>query len=567
MPTTSTPSTLAVLPFTCAEAFGTAPAQASRREDATWPTMSFREMATIVDELSRGLMTLGLAPGDRVAVLAETRADWMHVAYAIAAAGGVVVPIYATNSAEECHWVLADSGARIVVCEDAHQVAKVRQVSDDLDEPVDLVTIEPAPDVTDLVALRARSAGVDVTAREERSRAIDPEDLAVIIYTSGTTGRPKGCMLTHTNLMACARQTVDLGIVTAEDTTYLFLPLAHVYAQTQNITAHALGSCTYYASEGPAQVLRDLAEVQPSCFPSVPRIYEKIHAAFAGAPRTEEVLSRARAALGGRIRLAITGAAPIAGDILEFFHAAGVPVYEGYGLSESTAHGTLNLPDATRFGTIGQPLPFGTVRVAEDGELEMHGPHVFAGYWRNPEATRASFTDDGWLRTGDIGDIDADGYVRITGRSKDIIITAGGKNIAPAVFENELRQSPFVSHAVMHGDRRPYPVALITLDPDHVIPWARERGLPTDLETLRDDPQLRGRIQEEVDAANTHLARVEQVKRFAVLPADFSPETGELTVTLKLRRSVVEDRHAAVLDALYAESSTAGSPAMEATDS
>ncbi len=550
---TTTPTTVADLPFAGAATHGSAPAQASRREDGSWPTTSYAEMATAVDELARGLIALDVQPGDRVALLADTRAEWAQVAYAVAAAGGVLVPIYATNSPQECHWVLQDSGARAVVCEDAGQVAKIREVTADLDALEHVLSIEPAEGVEDLAALRERGAGITEEARSARTAEVAPNDLAVIIYTSGTTGRPKGCMLTHDNLMSCARQTAELDIVTSEDSTYLFLPLAHVYAQTQNFTAHALGGCTYYASEGPAQVMRDLAEVRPTCFPSVPRIYEKVYAAFAGAPRTEEVLARAKGALGGRIRVAISGAAPIAGEILEFFHAAGVPVYEGYGLSESTAFGTVNLPDATRIGTIGRPMPFGEVRIAEDGEIQMRGPHIFAGYWHNDEATAQTFTEDGWLRTGDLGEIDADGYVRITGRTKDIIITAGGKNIAPAAFENELRQSPFVSHVVMHGDRRPYPVALITLDPDHVVPWAREQGLPEDLDALREDPTLRARLQEEVDAANSHLARVEQVKRFAVLPRDFSPETGELTVTLKLRRSVVEDRYRQVLDDLYAQ--------------
>lgn len=549
-----TPSTLAVLPFACAEVFGSAPAQASRAEDGSWPAVSYTDMAVIVDELARGLLAQGLTPGERVAVLADTRAEWMQVAYAIVAAGGVIVPIYATNSAEECHWVLQDSGASAVICEDASQVEKVRQISSELPD-LHILTIEAEPGETDLTALRALGRQVQTNQREAVTAAVAPTDLAVIIYTSGTTGRPKGCMLTHDNLMSCARQTADLGLMTADDTTYLFLPLAHVYAQTQNVTTHALGGCVSYASAGPANVMADLAEVHPTCFPSVPRIYEKVFTAFAEAPRTEATFARARAAFGGRIRIAITGAAPIAGEILEFFHAAGVPVYEGYGLSETTAFGTVNLPDATRFGSIGRPMPFGSVRVDDDGEIQMHGPHIFAGYWRNPEATAASFTDDGWLRTGDLGAIDDDDYVHITGRSKDIIITSGGKNIAPGAFENELRQSPFVSHVVMHGDRRPYPTALITLDVDHVLPWARERGLPTDTQSLAKDPQLRAAVQAAVDSSNARLARVEQVKKFAVLDHDFSPEGGELTVTLKLRRAVVEDKYAAVLDDLYADES------------
>lgn len=546
--------TLAALPYRAAELFEDRPAQ-RYKSNGTWEDLSHRGLATIVDEVARGLVALGVRPGDRVAVLAETRAEWAQAAYGIAAAGAVVVPIYATNSAEECDWVLRDSGAVAVVCEDAEQVSKVDLVRPDLPDLVHVLTIEQVDGHVDLGALRAKGRDQNPSTREARAGEVDRDDPAVIIYTSGTTGRPKGCVLTHGNLLSCAQQAIDFDVIFPDDVVYLFLPLAHVFAQTTNIMATAIGCVTAYVSAGPAGIMADLAEVRPTYFPSVPRIFEKVHAAFAGAPRGDELNARVRAVFGGQVRIAISGAAPIAAEVLEFFHDAGVPIYEGYGLSESTSYGTLNTPDALRIGTIGPAMPFGEVRIADDGEILLRGPHIFAGYWNDPEATSATMTEDGWLRTGDLGEVDEDGFVRITGRKKEIIITAGGKNITPSEIENELRQSPLVSYAVMHGDRRPYPVALLTLDAEYVVPWARAQGIDAEPHQLADHPVVRAAVEQVVDDVNSRHAKVTQVKRFAILPADFSQESGELTPTLKMKRSVINSKYADVIDALYDRSS------------
>ncbi|CCH76361.1 AMP-dependent synthetase and ligase [Nostocoides japonicum T1-X7] len=545
------PPTVAHVPFACAERFGDRTAQRVKRE-GEWQETTHAELAEQVGALAQQLVALGVDPGDRVAVLAETRAEWALSQFAISAAGAAVVPIYPTNSPEECEWVLSDSGASVVICENAAQVAKVDAVRSSLPDLRHVLVIEPAGSHVTVAELVERGRGQDLTEVRRRVEEVSPDDPSVIIYTSGTTGKPKGCVLTHGNLMACVRQAVVMDIIHEDDDAYLFLPLAHVFAQVINIDLIALGGAVAYVSAGSASIMSDLAEIRPTGFPAVPRIFEKVHALFADAPRTEEVYAKVRAVFGGRLTFAISGAAPISADIVQFFLDAGVPVMEGYGLSESTASGTLNTPTAVRAGTIGRPVPGCEVRCAEDGEILMRGPHIFAGYWRNPEATAEVLTEDGWLRTGDLGTIDEDGFIRITGRKKEIIITAGGKNLTPSEMENELRQCPLISNAIMHGDRRPYPVALITLDPEYVVPWAAKHGLPRDIPTLADHAAIREAIQQVLDTINAKHAKVAQIKRFVILPNDFSQETGELTPTLKMRRSVINQMYADVLDALYA---------------
>jgi long-chain acyl-CoA synthetase len=366
---------------------------------------------------------------------------------------------------------------------------------------------------------------------------------------------------------------------------YLFLPLAHAFAQVVQLAVSAMGGVVAYNSGAASAILPDCAELRPTCLPSVPRIFEKVYAALAtqvpaemlatavaaglavrrleqaGDPVPEELrrgfeladtqlFSKVRAAFGGRIRVAISGAAPIAAEILEFFHAAGVPVYEGYGMSESASVGTVNTADATKIGTIGRPEPGCEFRIAEDGEILMRGPHIFAGYWNNPQASADAFVD-GWLQSGDLGAVDEDGYLTITGRKKDIIITAAGKNITPANIENDLRQSPWISHSVMYGDRRAYPVALITLDPERITPWAEEHGLPTELGALAAHPAVHGLIQSVIDQANAGYATVAQIKRFAILDHDLSVDGGQLTPTLKVKRQVIATRYADIIDNLY----------------
>ncbi|MEV0375097.1 AMP-dependent synthetase/ligase [Streptomyces sp. NPDC050636] len=579
------PETVAELAFVSAERFGDTPAQRFKR-DGRWQDLSYTELGAAARQIGLGLIGLGVRPGDRVCVLADTRPEFTQAQFGIAAAGAVVVPIYPSSSPDECAWVAGNSGATAIICENAGQLAKVEQIRDRLPDLRHTLVIDPADAATlTLGQLRRWGRTFGAAKLRRRTEAVRPDAPAIIIYTSGTTGRPKGCVLTHRNMMACCRVTEQLRVVGADDVAYLFLPLAHVFAQVIQLGMTGVGGMVAYCSGGASVIVPDCGEVAPTFLPSVPRIYEKIYAQFAeqvpadelaggvqtglavrrmeaaGQPVPDELHQRfeqadaqlfagVRALFGGRLRRAISGAAPIAPEILEFFHAAGIPVCEGYGLSESASLGTLNTLDATRIGTIGMPVPDCDVRLAEDDEILLRGPHIFTGYWNNPQAT-AEILADGWLRTGDLGAVDDDGYLTITGRKKDIIITAGGKNLTPANLENDLRQSPFISQAVMYGDRRPYPVALITLDAERIHPWAQAHGLPTDIESLATHPHVRARIQQVLDEVNSRYARVTQIKRFAILARDFSQETGELTPTLKVKRQAVYRKYAAILDALY----------------
>jgi long-chain acyl-CoA synthetase len=383
---------------------------------------------------------------------------------------------------------------------------------------------------------------------------------------------------------------LELGTLWPGEVAYLYLPLAHVFAQIVQLAAYQVGAAIAYYGGDTKQIIAELMEVHPDYLPSVPRLFEKLHTlAMAQVPpdqqddldravrlglqvraleargepvpdelaevyrhADETVFSKIRVLFGGNLREALSGGAPIEPKILEFFYAAGVPVMEGYGMTETMGAGTVNSPNAFRFGTVGRPAPGVEVRIAEDGEILMRGPQIFAGYWKNERATREVLDDDGWLHTGDLGALDDDGFLSITGRTKDIIITAGGKNITPANLENDLKHSPFISQAVMYGDRRPYPVALVTLDVEVITPWAQARGLPDDLDALAQHPDIHDLVQQALDSANSRYAQVEQIKRFAILGHDFAHETGELTPTLKVKRNVVFDRYASVFDDLYA---------------
>ncbi len=576
------PSTLAALPGFAAQRFGDRPAQRFAR-DGAWHDVSYIELDGIGREIALGLITLGVAAGDRVCVLADTRPEWLQAEVGIALAGAVTVPIYPSSSTDECEWVIGNSGAVAVVCENAAQVAKVEQVRGSLPNLRHIVTIDgDAPGVPTLAELRTEG---DQSEIERRIAAVRPDEPGLIIYTSGTTGRPKGCVLSHRALTACCRVTVALDFTSDEDVVYLFLPLAHVYAQVIVLSAAGVGAAVAYCSGGAKSIMGDLAAVSPTVLPSVPRIFEKVYAGVsslipdelreravaaglavrqlqkagqpvpaelqAGFDRAEEQLfSKVRAAFGGRIRNAISGAAPIGVDILRFFHAAGVPVNEGYGMSETAAIGTVNTPDHVRIGTVGRTVPEAEVRIADDGEILMRGPQLFSGYWNNPEATAETIID-GWLHSGDLGSIDDDGYLSITGRKKDIIITAGGKNLTPTNVENDLRSSRWISQAVMHGDRRPFPVALITLDIEEIGPWATQQGLPADLPTLSEHPSVRTLVQGILDEVNERYAKVAQIKKFRILDHDLTVEGGQLTPTLKVKRRVVDERYAEVLDQLY----------------
>ncbi len=570
------PDTVADLPGAAARRFPDRPAQRFHA-GGDWREVSFAQLHDISTGIGLGLVDLGVQPGDRVSVLSDTRPEWVQVEFGVALAGAVVVPIYPSSSPDECEWVLSDSGAVVVFCENAAQAAKVEQVRERLPALQHVVLLDALADLR----------GDDREELDRRTAAVSPDEPALIIYTSGTTGRPKGCVLTHRNLTSCCRVCDDLDVLGAEDVVYLFLPLAHVFAQVIVLGAAGTGATTAFCSDGAAAIMPDLAALSPTVVPSVPRIFEKVYASVSGMVPAETrnqavavgmavraleragrevpdglregfdqadaaLFGRVRAVFGGKVRQAITGAAPIAPEILEFFHAAGVPVNEGYGLSESTAIGTLNTLDAVRIGSIGRAVPGCEVRIAEDGEILMRGPHIFAGYWRNDQATAETLVD-GWLHTGDLGALDEDGYVTITGRKKDIIITAGGKNLSPANVENDLKMSRWISQAVMHGDRRPFPVALITLDVEELGPWASDAGLPADVPTLAAHPAVHALIQHALDDVNARYAKAAQVKRFAILDHDLSIETGELTPTLKVKRRVVEEKYAELLDSLYTE--------------
>jgi long-chain acyl-CoA synthetase len=535
------------LPFAAAQEYADRPALRARR-DGAWVDESFAELADRVREVARGFVAAGVASGDRVCVLAETSPEWTHAGLAVLAAGGVLVPIYPSSSAEECAWVIANSGARLVVCEDAGQLAKVQRVRDRLPDLAGTVVIADGG-----LSRLAATASSDVDGELAfRRSAVSPDDPAQLIYTSGTTGPPKGCVLTHGNWLTLCEINERTKYVRRGDVVYLFLPLAHVFAQITQFACLDAGATLAYFGGDLRRVVPELAEVAPTFLPSVPRIFEKLYTALgAGGVGDPAALSAAvRGIFGGRLRMALSGAAPISPAVLEFFAAAGVPVLEGYGMTETTGVGTVNLLDHHRLGTVGVAAPGTRIRIADDGEVLMSGPHVFAGYWRDPVAT-AEVLVDGWVHTGDLGALDADGFLTITGRKKDVIITAGGKNIAPANLENDLRQSRWISHAIVYGDRRPYPVALLTLDLEEIAPWARERGMPADPAALAGCAEVRGLVQTVVDDANARYARAAQIKRFAILDRDLTQDHGELTPTLKVKRAAVHANHAAVIARLY----------------
>ncbi len=575
-----------------AQKFGDRPAQRFKR-GGEWGERSYARLAERARELALGLVDLGIAPGDRVCILANTRPEWTDAELAIWMAAGVVVPIYQTNSPEECEWVAGNSGAVAVFCEDETQLEKIRAVRERLPELEHVILIDGEADgAVSLEGLRGR--GADAAELERRVAGVKPADPMLFIYTSGTTGPPKGCVLTHSNGRALLDMLVELEITTEGDVVYLYLPLAHVFAQLIEIASLYLGGTLAYFGGDSRQIVPEIQESHPDYIPSVPRIFEKIYglataqleqaspeqreqfrqaiklgvkvrdlehhgqpvpdelrAPFAQAD--EAIFKGVRALFGGKMREATTGAAPIAQEILEFFYAAGCPVLEGYGMTETMGVMTTSTRENHRFGTVGRAMPGAEVSIGEDGEILTRGPHVFRGYWQNDEATREILDEDGWLHTGDLGSLDEDGYLSITGRKKDIIITAGGKNLAPANLENDLKQSRWISQAVMYGDRRPFPVALVTLDPEEIGPWAKERGLPDDPGELAEAPEVHELIQEVLDAANAKYAQVEQIKKFQILDHDLSLESGELTPTLKVKRNVVYDRYAEIFDRLYAK--------------
>jgi long-chain acyl-CoA synthetase len=594
--TTSEPraiaSTVAALPASAAERFGEQLATRHRAGEQ-WSELTYAQAGRAIEEIALGLISLGIESGDRVCILANTRLEWTLASFGISAAGGVVVPIYPTNSPKECEWVAGNSGAKAVICEDAGQRQKIEQIRSNLSDLEYVIGIEPDAGEITLEELRERGRDGDAQQLGERQSKIDPEDPYTIVYTSGTTGPPKGVVLTHRNAMSVCEMVEQLAFVQPGERTYLYLPLAHVFALITQLASWDQGTALIFFGGDSKKILQEIVETHPTYIPSVPRIFEKLYAAAMGMqeqaseedqkrfrqaiklgvevrkrqargePVPDEmqalfdqadaqIFSRVRQLFGDEVRQAVSGAAPIAPEILEFFYAAGVPVLEGWGMTETTGVGTVGTLEHFRFGTVGRALPGVELRIAEeDGEILMRGPNVFKEYWRNPEATKETLDQDGWLHTGDLGSLDDEGYLTITGRKKDIIITAGGKNLTPANIENDLKQSRFISQAVMYGDRKPYPVALITLDPEEIGPWAKDRGLPEDPAELAEADEVRELIQKELDRANSNYAQVEQIKKFTILDHDLSVETGELTPTLKVKRNVINEHYAELFESMY----------------
>lgn len=552
-------------------------------------------------DMSLGLGGLGVSPGDRVAIVAESRPEWIICDLAILAAGGVTVPIYPTLSSAQARYILQDSGARVAIVSTADQLGKVQEVRHLLPSLEAVVVMDAAAGqaasvlTMDDVALRghARMTGEWGAGRTFRdaARQVGPDDLATIIYTSGTTGEPKGVMLTHGNLVANLEAGSQVLELSQADVALSFLPLSHGFERMVSYIYLFTGVSIVFA-ESMETIARDIGTVQPTVVTGVPRVYEKIQARIVttgeGASpakaaifrwavkagiakararltgRTPGTLVSARAAvadrlvfstirqrLGGRIRFLVSGSAPLGASVLEFFHGIGLPIVEGYGLTETAPILTVNPANAPRAGTVGRPLPNVELRIAPDGEILARGPNVMTGYYNKPEATR-EVLKDGWFATGDIGALDAEGYLRITDRKKDILVTSGGKNIAPQPIEDVLRRSPLVAEAVVLGDRRRYVAALLV--PEFTALERRLQGLgrpPAARDELVTRPDVIALYQEIVDALNRDLSPYERVKRMALLPSEFTVASGELTPTLKVKRRVVEERWRPQIEALY----------------
>jgi long-chain acyl-CoA synthetase len=551
------------------------------RGDGGWQPISWEEAGRRVDELAHGFLALGLKRGDAFAILGNTTLEWALIDLALAQIGIVVIPVYPTSSARDTAYVLSHSEAVGVIVEDDEMRARVESVRGETPTLEHLLTFA---DLDELAARGREHADANPAAVDELAASIGEDDLLTIVYTSGTTGPPKGCMMLHKNYASVVEALKEVDTIAPGEVVLLFLPLAHTYAQLVLYDGAGLGFTIAFCPDM-TQVAHAIGEVRPMGMPSVPRVYEKIHAgvqaqfdAATGAKKKlidwalavgrrasryerdgrrlppglaaqraiadKLVYSKVRAKLGGRVRAGVSGAAPISVEILEFFHALGILVLEGYGLTESSSGCSVNREDRYKFGTVGPPLPGIEVKIADDGEILMRGDNVFAGYYKDEEATRQAIDEDGWLHTGDVGELDEDGFLRITDRKKDIIVTAGGKNVAPQNIENDLKASRYISQALVVGDRRPYCIALITLDDAEVAKLGVE-GPPHESERVRE------LVQQAVDEANRDRTRFEQIKKFAILPRDFSPEQEEITPTLKLRRRVATEHFQDVIDGLY----------------
>jgi long-chain acyl-CoA synthetase len=561
----------------------------SRRVDGVWGDVTAGEFLADVRAVAKGLVASGVQVGDRVGLMSRTRFEWTLVDYAVWFAGGVTVPIYETSSAEQVEWILSDSGSVAVVLESEQHAAVQAEVAERL--PADLRVV--VLDRGDLDGIRAAGESVSDEELEARRTSVCATDLATIIYTSGTTGRPKGCSLSHLSFAFEAENVVASvpEIFTDPDcSTLLFLPLAHVFGRIIQIACLSAGVRLGHSPDV-TNLLPDLAEFRPTFLLAVPRVFEKIfngsrqnaieggkgpifvraasvaiahsEALDTGGPglwlRAQHALfdrlvySKLRDAMGGQVRWAVSGGAPLGARLGHFFRGIDVTILEGYGLTETAGATTVNRPNVLRIGTVGRPFPGAAVRIADDGEVLLAGAHIFDGYWNNPEASAEVLEPDGWFHTGDLGALDESGYLTITGRKKELLVTAGGKNVAPAVLEDRLRGHWIVSQCMVVGDSRPYIAALVTVDPDSFPVWKAEHGKDADatLADLVEDPDLLLSVQHAVDDANKAVSKAESIRRFRILPVDWTEAGGQLTPSMKLKRAVVITEFAADVEALY----------------
>ena len=592
--------TLATMFWSRVEKSADRPAQ-MLKHGGVWKTLTWREVGDVVRELALGLIALGRQKGDAVALLSASRAEWVQADFAIFSAGCITVPVYPTYPPDLIAYVVNDSGARTIFVEDPAQLAKVLEVRDKMPALEHIVVIagyeatQPPKMVHTWQMLRRLGRDASATQAStlaERIAAVKAGDLASIVYTSGTTGPPKGVMQTHGNHVAAQRNSESAAPCEEGWVHLLFLPLAHSFARLESFLGVYRGLCTAFA-ENLEKVGDNLKEVRPHFICSVPRVFEKVYAKIlagveAGPPTKKKifnwaigvgrevsrhqqrgqplppalklkralahklVFSKLHAALGGRLQWAISGGAPLSRDIAEFFHAAGILILEGYGLTETCPAATFNRPTRFKFGSVGQALDNVEVKIAADGEILIRGANVATGYLKQPEATAEVFEPSGWFHSGDIGRVDEDGFVFITDRKKDLIVTAGGMNIAPQNVENLLKADPFISQAMVYGDRKPYPVALITINPDELGKFARDHGIvASDPSVLVKHPKLVERVSRTVEEKNSQLQSYARIKKFTILPGDFTQEGGELTPTLKVKRKVVSNKYMAAIEELY----------------
>jgi len=569
-------------------------AQFARPAGTGWKDVTCAEFRDEVAALARGIIAAGVAPGERVALMSRTRYEWTLIDYAIWTAGAVTVPIYETSSPEQVQWILSDSGAVAAFVETDAHLDYARSVRDATPDLRHLWQIEPGDGTVGAVnQLVEAGAGVDNSEVEHRRREARADDLATIIYTSGTTGRPKGCMLTHRNICS----DIDNALPGLDDlfhegsSTVLFLPLAHSFARLIQVgVVHARVRTAHSADT--KSLVETLKAFRPTFVLAVPRVFEKVyngarqkaHAdgkggifdraeraaiAYSEALDTPSgpglmlkaqhalfdrlVYVRLREAMGGQCRHAISGGAPLGARLAHFFRGIGLTIYEGYGLTETSPAAAVNLTQHIRIGTVGRPLPGVSVRIADDGEIAIHGDIVFPGYWRNDAATAEVKDAEGWFHTGDLGTLDDDGYLSITGRKKELIVTAGGKNVAPAVLEDRIRAHALVSQCMVVGDRLPFIAALVTIDEEALPAWNEAHGRPADtgMAQLRDDPALIADIQLAVDDANKAVSKAESIRVFRILPSDFTEANGMLTPSLKVKRTVVSKEYADEIAAIY----------------